>query len=383
VFQKRRRTFLGHTVAALKKANVIAGIAAVMLTAIPATTGALYVSTTGSDTANGSFTTPFRTIGKGISVLAGGGTLYVRGGTYNESPYINRPSGTAATPTVISAYQGETVTLQGPGVNTSRVKIIGVHYLNFEGFTITNYNQGLYVNTSDHINVRNVTIHDVGQEAMTIHLDSSYVTVENCLIHDTRKWQYNGEGIYVGTGAAGPLDNTNNVTIRGCTIYNTTDEGIELKPGTHDCTVEGNTLYRVNLWPLSYSGFIKKCFRTLRWITRIGSDWSQNNYPYMGGIEVDQSVAGQQHWNSNPNHKIYSNIIHDCTTAISMRTGGEVAFNTISAVGTYGVYISNPNNDPYVRYIWGNDITAPTPIFRNGGTVSRLPKMREWDGVAW
>jgi hypothetical protein len=230
VFQKRRRTFLGHTVAALKKANVIAGIAAVMLTAIPATTGALYVSTTGSDAANGSFTTPFRTIGKGISVLAGGETLYVRGGTYNESPYINRPSGTAATPTVISAYQGETVTLQGPGVNTSRVKIIGVHYLNFEGFTITNYNQGLYVNSSDHINVRNVTIHDVGQEAMTIHLDSSYVTVENCLIHDTRKWQYNGEGIYVGTGSAEPLDNTNNITIRGCTIYNTTDEGIELNP---------------------------------------------------------------------------------------------------------------------------------------------------------
>jgi hypothetical protein len=112
----------------------------------------------------------------------------------------------------------------------------------------------------------------------------------------------------------------------------------------------------------------------LRQITWIGSDWSQNNYPHIGGIEVDQSVAGQQHWNSNPNHKIYSNIIHDCTTAISMRTGGEVAFNTISAVGTYGVYISNPKNDPYVRYIWGNDITAPTPIFRNGGTCHAYRK---------
>jgi parallel beta-helix repeat protein len=280
--------------------------------------------------------------------------------------------------TVISAYQAETVILKGPGMNASRVEINGVHYLNFEGFIITNYNKGLYVDASDHINIRNVTIHDVGQEAMRIQFASSYVTVENCLIHDTRRWQYNGEGIYVGGGHTDLLDNTNNVTIRGCTVYNTSDEGIELKPGTHDCTVEGNTLYRVNLSPLSYASFIRKCFRktiALLWMTTgIGSNWSHNLPQYIGGIEVSESVAGEQHWNSNPNHKIYSNIIHDCTTAISVRTGCEVAFNTISAVGTYGVYISNPNNDPYVRYIWGNDITAPRPIFRNGGTCQAYRK---------
>ena len=43
-----------------------------------------YVATTGSDSAAGSITAPFRTIGHGVSALSSGDRLYIRGGTYHE-----------------------------------------------------------------------------------------------------------------------------------------------------------------------------------------------------------------------------------------------------------------------------------------------------------
>src|SRR5262249_46520834 len=136
--------------------------------------------------------------------------------------YMDGPSGSLGEPTTIRAYPGHTVILTGSGVDSGRTKIVGASYVTFDGFTITNYNQGLFVESSDHIEINNCTIHDVGQEALHVHYDSSYVTIDHATIHDTRKWMYNGEGIYIGTGDGAPVDNTNNVTVRNSTIYNTT-----------------------------------------------------------------------------------------------------------------------------------------------------------------
>ncbi|MGH9867893.1 MAG: PKD domain-containing protein [Candidatus Polarisedimenticolia bacterium] len=80
----------------------------------PAAGRTFYVSPQGSDSAAGSLTAPWRTVGFGAGRLAPGDTLLVRGGTYREAPSIS-VSGTAAQPITIASYPGETAVLDsGP-----------------------------------------------------------------------------------------------------------------------------------------------------------------------------------------------------------------------------------------------------------------------------
>jgi Right handed beta helix region/Pel9A-like, right handed beta helix region len=80
-----------------------------------ATAATYYTATNGSDANPGSQSQPFRTIKKGLSVLASGDTLYLRGGTYDEAirPTVGAiPNGTSwDSATTIAGYPGETAIL--------------------------------------------------------------------------------------------------------------------------------------------------------------------------------------------------------------------------------------------------------------------------------
>jgi parallel beta-helix repeat protein len=301
-----------------------------------------YVDNSGSPVcsdspANGSTSNPLCTINYGISRISGGDTLYIKAGTYREDVYINGPAGTAVAPTIIRAYPGETVTIVGAGVNSGRVKIVNTSYITFDGFIITNFNQGLFVDNSQYVTVHNSTVHHVGQEGIGVHLDSSYITIQNNTVHDTRQWQYNGEGIYVGHGSTASKDNSHHVTVRNNKIYNTTDEGIEIKPGTHDCVIEGNNVSRALQDP-GYSG------------TGAGS------------IEIGPSINGNQVWTSDPRHIVRNNLVHDTKMAIRADTGVAVYNNVVYNIDPAfpGIYMANPLGDSYTRKIFHNTVDLPS-----------------------
>ena len=286
---------------------------------------------------NGSTSNPWCTIMYGVGHISSGDTLYVKAGSYMENVTINGPAGTASGSTMIRTYPGQAVTITGAGVNSGRVRIADTSYITYDGFTITNFNQGLFVDNSHYISVQNIAVHHVGQEGIGVHLNSSYVTIQNSTIHDTRQWQYNGEGIYIGHGSTASLDNTNHVTIRNNTIYNVKDEGVELKSGTHDCVVEGNTIYQALLDP-AYSG------------------------SGAGAIEVSESNNGNQVWNSNPNHIVRNNRVHDTKMGIRAGTGVTVYNNVIYNIDLAfsGIYSDNINNDSYPRKIYHNTVDLPS-----------------------
>jgi parallel beta-helix repeat protein len=301
-----------------------------------------YVDNSGSPAcsnspANGTGSNPWCTVNYGISRIAGGDTLYVKAGTYREDVYINGPAGAAVAPTIIRAYPGQTVTLLGAGVSSGRVKITDTSYITFDGFIITNFNQGLFVDNSHYITVQNNTIHHVGQEGLGVHLDSSFIIIQNNTVHDTRQWQYNGEGIYVGHGSTASPDNTNNVTVRSNTIYNTNDEGIEIKPGTHDCVIEGNNVSYALLDPV-YSG--------------AGA----------GAIEINESINGNQVWASDPQHIVRNNIVHDTKMGIRAGTGVTVYNNVVYNIDPAfpGIYADNLVGDSYTRRIYHNTVDLPS-----------------------
>ena len=289
-------------------------------------------------------TNPWCTISYALGQIRSGDTIYVKTGTYNETLYISNLYGTENSRTLIKAHVGCMVTLQGNGINTGRVKITGCNYLILDGFHITNMNQGIFIEgSSTHVTVKNCTIYAIGQEGIHIRENCSYITLEGNTIYNTDLYIYNGEGIYIGTGSTGPLDNSHHITVSNNTIYNVGDEAIELKPGTHDCLIEGNMIFNAVS----------------------GKTW--------GAIEVNESILGVQYWNSNPNHIVRNNIIHDTDTAIRAGTGCIIYNNIIYDIDSedYGIFVNNPTNDPYTRKIYHNtiDVSSSNAINMEGSNT--------------
>jgi WD40 repeat protein len=295
-----------------------------------------YVDNSGSpacsnSTSYGSETQPWCTITYGLARIASSDDLYVKQGTYNEELYISGPAGTASKNTVIRTYPGHTVTVRGGG-NTGRARITGTSYLTFDGFIVTNFNQGIFVdNGSHHITIQNCSVHDVGQEGMHVKEGSSFVTIQGCTVYNTMKLGgcCNGEGIYVGSSTNATADQwTHDITIRNNVIHDTTSEGIEIKPGTYNCVVDDNTLYRTN---------------------------SSDHY---AAIEVDERDASPQYWTGNPNHVIRNNVMYDNYNGIRLGTGATAYNNVVwnTASGYRAILIDNLNGDSFTRYVYHNTV---------------------------
>ena len=331
-------------------------------TSTPPPSNIYYVDNSGSPACSdvpsfGTEAHPWCTVQYGVGRITGGATLYVKNGTYNEAFTIHGPAGTSAAHTIISAYPGHAPILRGSGFGSGRMKITGTSYIDFSGFIITNNNQGLYIDDDagtgtppNHITVTDVTVHDVGQEGIAIRGDTTNILLNRVTVYNTGRngTSSNGEGIYIGGGNA--PDNTNAVTVQNSVIHDTQDEGIELKPGTHDCIVEGNTLYN-NLAP--------------------GSSYSSGG----GAIEINNPSGN---YGSNPNHVIRGNIIRDIgftsgITKYGIRagTGAKVYNNVLYNINSnYNAVQCNDAND-YPRIIYHNTVDAASnrAVVNSGTTM--------------
>lgn len=311
-----------------------------------------YVDNSGSppcsnSSSGGSQSRPWCTISYAVGRAAPGDIVYVKNGTYREDVYIDGKNG-GANYITFQNYPGHSPVIQGNGVQSGRNKITNCSFIKFIGFTITNVQQGLFVETSNNIILQNLKVYNVGQEAVRIRFNSSFVTLQDSVIHDTRKWQFNGEGVYIGTSSSQqpnspPYDNTHDILVKNNTIYNTSDECIEAKEGTYNVTIDGNTMHNCLL------------------DSRITS-------PNWGAIEV---MEHEKYYGSNPNHVIKNNIIHVPKTGIGVHTGATVFNNVIygQTGGFRGISIENADSDNYVRRIYHNTIDLPNSraVVSSGG----------------
>ena len=70
----------------------------------------LFVATNGSDSSNGTYTSPFKTLQYALSKWSSGKTIYIRGGTYSITSSIAPvSSGTSSSPCIIRNYPNEKV----------------------------------------------------------------------------------------------------------------------------------------------------------------------------------------------------------------------------------------------------------------------------------
>ena len=117
--------------------NPITGLCSVVATFV--SNAPKYVSTTGNDsTGNGTIGSPWRTIGKGISMLAGGESLIVKNGVYSDKANFIAavPSGISTRFTTITAETPMQVRIQSTmplGVADNQVNLSG-NYVKVDGF---------------------------------------------------------------------------------------------------------------------------------------------------------------------------------------------------------------------------------------------------------
>lgn len=91
-----------------------------------------YVDPSGSNSNSGSISSPWKTVGYGITQVSAGDTLYLREGTYVEriqSPSISK--GTSSSPITVAAYPGERPVIKG------LFWITGPSYWIFDGLNVT------------------------------------------------------------------------------------------------------------------------------------------------------------------------------------------------------------------------------------------------------
>ncbi len=206
-----------------------------------------YVSTKGDDSNLGTKESPWRTIPHGISKVSGG-TLYIRGGIYSINSQQNINSGTSDNPTVISAYPGETVT-----VNSGRFHITSRNYFTINGLRLNYSNPsthkfGFYIYDSDNWTLSNNYIAEVDSSGMYINRCDNWIITGNELYHTNYG---NGQEVlstlYSGYGEI-------SYNLLHDSLSTTNEIYIDTKTHSHHIDIHHNKIWRATYSPSSQAG---------------------------------------------------------------------------------------------------------------------------------
>lgn len=222
-----------------------------------------YVSTTGSDTNNGSVSAPFKTFAKGISTMTAGDKLYIYGGTYTER-LVTSKSGNSTQKIEILPYNNQQVIIDGTNSKANLIDMTG-SFVEVSGIEVKN-STGYCVNIVGSDNkVSNLRVHDCS--AMGIYTNGKRNKIIGntvylaSMVNSARTMPYGwGSGIKVRVGGDGILIENN-------TVYNNYGEGIAVTRGINS-TVRNNKVYdnyAANLYiDNSYNILVEK---NLSWCT--------------------------------------------------------------------------------------------------------------------
>ncbi len=160
----------------------------------------------------------------------------------------------------VSGTAEEPITLIGPrdAVLSNDDDGYGLHldgadHWNLTGFTVTDASKGIILDEADHVVIDDVEVYGVDAEAVHFRAASSDNVIKNSFIHDTglEEPRY-GEAIYFGSavsnwpehgedGGEGPDRSDRNQALNNTLGPNVTAEHVDVKEGTVDGVVSGNT----------------------------------------------------------------------------------------------------------------------------------------------
>ena len=221
-------------------------------------TGQIYVSPSGNDTNDGSIGSPYATIGKAMSVVTAGGTIYLRDGIYYNAGTL-RPnrSGSAGSFINLWAYPGE-----HPIVD-------------FSPETYSSSSRGFYL-SQDYWYLKGLVVRYAGDNG--IYITGAHNIVEDCVIYGNKDTglQISGGGSYNITINSDSFLNYDSLThggnadgfdakldigpgneFHGCRAWNNSDDGYDLFEGQYRVLFDSCWSFHngYNLWgDLAFGG---------------------------------------------------------------------------------------------------------------------------------
>jgi hypothetical protein len=171
----------------------------------------------------------------------------VADGTYDGNWKATTP-GTEATPIWLCGGPGAVLTNDGHRGGYG-LHLDGASWWRVHGLTVTWAAKGIIVDGAHHVEVTGTTVHGVGDEGIHLRKHTTDSLIAGNTIHDTgnRREKF-GEGVYIGSSDAnwgvltgGQPDRSDRNTVSGNTIYDTTAEAVDIKEGTANGTVVGNS----------------------------------------------------------------------------------------------------------------------------------------------
>ena len=221
-----------------------------------------YVSTTGSNSNNGSISNPWLSIQYACDQLQAGDTLNVLAGYYNEIIELtNEHSGTSENFTTLRNYHNDEVTITAIDLNAE--EILGISdaaYLHIYGLNFSENNDeegdGIkIVGTSHHITLNHILVSNINHNwAIAIKLENQ---VNNINIMNTDIFQINApDPQYPNKGASGisiggsDVDNPiHHINISNCKIHDCKlgdNEALIIYGNVSDFLIEDCELYNLN-----------------------------------------------------------------------------------------------------------------------------------------
>jgi hypothetical protein len=296
--------------------------------------------------------TPSGDLRAALAALQPGQELVLAGGTYTvSSGFRATVVGTEAQPIVMRAKTGESPVIQQTNSGQNVFEISGSRYFVVRGIEFTGGSHGVRLIDSDFITIEDCEIHDTGDVALSANSGGTYegLKILRNHIHHTNG---TGEGMYLGCNnndcrlansliANNYVHHTNGPTVEQ-------GDGIELKEGSYGNVIRDNVIHDTN-----YPGII--------------------TYSTVGNGPAN-IIEGNLVWNVNDNAIqsaadaiIRNNIVLDGPVTLQSHQAGspanmQVVNNTIITEG----------NGIEVRNVVGPVLVANNAVYSQSGTAIRL-----------
>jgi hypothetical protein len=194
--------------------------------------------------------TPSGDLRAAIAALRPGDELVLAGGTYTmSSRFAITVVGTQQQPITIRAKTGEKPRIHMTTNQQNVIEIQGSRYLTFRGIEVTGGSHGIRLMDSDFVTIESCEVHETGDVAISANSGGTYegLRILRNHIHHTHG---TGEGLYLGCNDNGCQ--VANSLIEGNYIHHTNGadveqgDGIEIKEGSYGNTVRDNVIHDTN-----------------------------------------------------------------------------------------------------------------------------------------
>ncbi len=314
----------------------------------PTSSGTVYyVAPTGSDSNPGTEAKPWRTVQKAADTLVAGDTVYVKAGTYHERVQPQN-SGSADNTITYAAYPGDTVTIDGTGVNVpdwgGLFYVADRSYIRVSGLRIVNagpgpHNPGILVELSSYVIIENNTVYNSSDSGIGVWDSEQVVVAHNEVVG----------ACYDGYNESISIGGTDGFEVRYNHVHDGQKEGIDAKDGSRNGKVYGNHVHSMDAVGIYVDAWDKHTYN-IEVFGNVVHDIASND-----GFALAAETGGVLE-----NVRIYNNIAYHnryCGLSITANgpggPGGERPMN--------GIYVINNTFYDNGWETWGGGIAMDNP----------------------